>query len=81
MTGLYDIALETLKAGAPGLSDKTKEVLAGIIARKASLKPQIADTPTATIKGYFVILHEPGKSPKRKADGPHEGRSSTSCAP
>lgn len=47
MTDLYQISLDTLKAGAPGLSDQTKEVLAGIIARKASLSSARASEPEA----------------------------------
>ena len=37
MTDVQKIAFDTLKAGAPGLSDQTREVLAGIIARKVAL--------------------------------------------
>ena len=37
MTDVQKIAFDTLKAGAPGLSDQTRETLAGIIARKVAL--------------------------------------------
>lgn len=41
---IRQIALDTLKAGAPGLSAQTIDVLAGIIARKAG---HITQTPAA----------------------------------
>lgn len=37
MTDVQKIAFDTLKAGAPGLSDQTREALAGSIARKVAL--------------------------------------------
>lgn len=58
MTDVQKIAFDTLKAGAPGLSDQTREVLAGIISRKVALStaPGQADdkaTLAAVAKAVF----------------------------
>lgn len=50
MTDIRQIALDTLKSGAPGLSEQTREVIAGIIARKANL----TTTPVAETAGEAV---------------------------
>ena len=50
MTDLYQIALNTLKTGAPGLSDQTKEVLAGIIARKAALRNRTSEPEAGAVE-------------------------------
>ena len=52
MTDVQKIAFDTLKAGAPGLSDQTRETLAGIIARKVALSttPVRAEVPSDDLR-------------------------------
>ena len=58
MSPVYTAALETLRKGAPGLSDDTRKVLANTISRKVALFRPAASPPSAVGVGEIMAMSD-----------------------